>query len=127
MKKVLILDDDQSILEMMEEVLRYSNYSVLTARNSEELFKIIQQDLPDVLLVDFLLNGINGGEVCQLIKSFPATQNVPVIMVSAYANQHDFISEYGCDGTISKPFDLDELLEKVEQCLKKKHQEHHQS
>ncbi|WP_369410873.1 response regulator [Desertivirga brevis] len=120
---MLILDDDQSILEMMKEVLSYSNYSVVTTQSSEEFFHIIKRDPPDILLVDYLLNGINGGEVCQRIKSLHTTKKVPVIIVSAYASQHDFISLYGCDDTISKPFGLDELLEKVEQCFNNKHQE----
>jgi len=120
MKNVLILDDDINVLEMLREVLRYSDYSVNTSQSTAGLFHLIKQSPPDLILLDYMLNGINGGEVCRQIKSDPSTEKLPVIMISAYSNLVDFSAQYGCDDIILKPFDIDELLTKVEGCINKK-------
>lgn len=68
---------------------------------------------PHLVLIDYLLKGINGGEVCHQIKSGYETSRVPVIMISAYPRVFESLGTYGCDEFIAKPFDLYSLVEKV--------------
>ena len=114
---MLILDDDQSVLDVMEEVLNYSHYEVRTTKDSHELMSLLESYSPDIVLLDYLLNGNNGGEICHQIKSNPKTSHLPVIIVSAYPKLLESLGDYGCDAVIPKPFDLTDLLTQVENCL----------
>lgn len=116
-KRILILDDDRSVLDVMEEALSYSNYDVKTTQSSEELIGLLETYVPDIVLLDYILRGINGGEICHQIKSNPKTSALPVIIVSAYPRVLESLGDYGSDAIIPKPFDLMELLDKVENCL----------
>ncbi len=83
-KRILILDDDKAVLEALEAALEYANFDVKTARESDDIFKDIEEFNPDLVLIDYLLRGINGGELCHQIKSNSRTAQLPVILISAY-------------------------------------------
>ena len=68
---------------------------------------------PDLVILDYRVAGTNGGELCRKIKSHPKFGSVPVIIFSAYINHEADLLAYGCDAIINKPFDLTELVEKV--------------
>ncbi|WP_207425523.1 two-component system response regulator [Pedobacter sp. SYSU D00535] len=116
-KRVLILDDDAEVLDVMEEVLTYADYEVKTIESCQELFVMIANFSPDIVLVDYLLNGTTGDEVCRQIKRNSATCHLPVVIVSAYPNLLKIASTCGCNDIISKPFDLSMLLATVEACI----------
>lgn len=119
MARVLIVDDEPSILELLELALSGEGYEVLRAANGHEALE--KAYLADLVLLDGMLPGITGWEVCRLLKSRPETRFLPVIMVSAMAQQLDVERgrSAGADGYITKPFDLLEVLEKVSQALKR--------
>jgi len=113
MKRILILDDDLAILDVMEEILTYEGYSVKTFNTMDNIFTAIDNYKPDLVLIDYILTGINGGELCAQIKKNPITHTLPVIIMTAYSKVLLSLGTYGCDDFVSKPFDLDEFLHKV--------------
>jgi DNA-binding response OmpR family regulator len=113
LKRVLVLDDNQDILEVVQEALSYAKFEVKGISESDKVMPLIQDFTPDLVILDYRVAGKNGGEVCRQIKSHPEFNNIPVIIFSAYINHYDEIQAYGCDAIINKPFDLVELIEKV--------------
>lgn len=111
--KILVLDDDRYILDVLDEALTYEEFEVRTAMDIKSFYSLMADYKPHVVLIDYLLKGINGGEVCHQIKSGDETRRVPVIMMSAYPRVFESLGTYGCDEFIAKPFDLYSLVEKV--------------
>jgi CheY-like chemotaxis protein len=116
-KKILVLDDNQDILEIVHETLTYEKFEVQSTSNSDSVIPLVEQFHPDLILLDYRVAGVNGGELCAQIKSRPDLCNIPVIIFSAYINHNDELFAYGCDAIINKPFDLVELVEKVNNLL----------
>jgi len=113
LKKILVLDDNEDILEIVHEVLSYAQFEVKSISESDRCMELMEEFSPDLVLLDFRVSGANGGEICRQIKSHPKFNNVPVIIFSAYINHTAEILAYGCDAVINKPFDLFELIDKV--------------
>lgn len=111
MKKVLVIDDDKDVLDIMQEALEYSGYQVQTTEHSHDVFNLIDSFKPGLVLIDFMLDCANGGEICHEIKT--SLKQLPVVIVSAYSRVFLSLGNYGCDGLIAKPFGLDELLTTV--------------
>lgn len=112
-KRILVLDDNQDILDIVHETLTYENFEVRSTGESEEVMPLVEEFKPDLVILDYRVAGTNGGELCQQIKAHPIFGNVPVIIFSAYINRDAELLRYGCDAIINKPFDLTELVEKV--------------
>ncbi|MES2268330.1 MAG: response regulator [Bacteroidota bacterium] len=112
-KRILVLDDNQDILDIVHETLTYENFEVKSTGSSENVMPLVEQFEPDLVILDFRVAGQNGGELCRSIKAHPKFGNVPVIIFSAYINHEADLYAYGCDAIINKPFDLNELVEKV--------------
>lgn len=113
MKRVLVVDNDPAILDVMEEILGYEGFEVKTYSDTDNIFNCINSFNPDVILIDYILNGINGGELCAEIKKTPETSHLPVIIISAYSKVLLSLGNYGCDDFISKPFELDHLISRI--------------
>ncbi|RYE35736.1 MAG: response regulator [Sphingobacteriaceae bacterium] len=113
LKKVLILDNDPGILDMMDEVLRYEGFSVKTLESTDDIISTVKHHQPDVLILDYILRGINGGELCKKIKTTTDTAAIPVIIFSAYSKVLQSLSYYNCDAYVPKPFDLTEMVDLV--------------
>ncbi|TZF83692.1 response regulator [Pedobacter sp. BS3] len=110
-KRILILDDDAGTLDVLTEALYYENFEVMATNDNSRFFEIIKEYKPDLVLLDYLLNGINGGEIChQLKRNF---QSLPVIMMSAYPRVFLSLGTYGCNEFIPKPFDLFKLVDRI--------------
>ena len=118
-KRVLVIDDDPAVLAMIEEVLSYEQYNVKALNTSLGALKDIREFKPDIVLVDYLIDHINGGDICSSIKSDPALKNIPVIIISAYPKVFHSVGPYNSDAFISKPFDLSELIGTIEACIRK--------
>jgi DNA-binding response OmpR family regulator len=112
-KRILILDDNQDILEIVHETLSYENFDVRSTANGEDVLPMMAEFNPDLVILDFRVAGVNGGDLCKQIKCHPLYKDIPVIIFSAYINHDDELLSYGCDAVINKPFDLTELVEKV--------------
>jgi DNA-binding response OmpR family regulator len=113
MKKVLLLDDNDDILEVVEQVLSYENFDVKTTSKCTNIIRIAELYKPDVIILDYKLTDGNGGDICREFKAHPMFANVPVIIFSAYIHKNVDFSEYKCNAVIAKPFDLSELLQTV--------------
>ena len=112
-ESILIIDDDISILEILEGVLITDGFSVKIITKTDDIFKIIEEYKPDLVIIDYLLQGINGGEACCQIKRNENTAHIPVILMSAYSRVLMSLGTYDCDEFIEKPFDLYYLIDRI--------------
>ena len=120
-KKILIAEDEEDILELLSVIFGdLGDYEILCARDGEEALRITRVDNPDIILLDIRLPKLNGYEVCKLAKSDPTMSQTKVLMVSGMAQNSDWqkAREAGADGYIIKPFNSNELVEKVEELLR---------
>jgi DNA-binding response OmpR family regulator len=116
-KRLLILDNDEDVLEILQEVFIYEGYEVKALQYTTDIFGEIAVHQPHVIMLDYILDNINGGEICHQIKNNPSTCNLPVIIVSAYPKVIDSLGYYGCDKFIPQPFDIDALVHQVAQLI----------
>jgi DNA-binding response OmpR family regulator len=116
-KRILLVDDDNDILDVMQEALSYEGYEVNGLIGTDNIFPEIIQYRPDIIILDYLLQGINGGELCHQIKINRHTNNIPVIMISAYPRVLNSIGNYGYDAFIAKPFNLNEISDRVNKLI----------
>jgi Response regulators consisting of a CheY-like receiver domain and a winged-helix DNA-binding domain len=113
MNRILVVDDDQSILDAMEIALNLEGYEVETTTRGEETFSKIESFKPGLILMDVYLSGMDGREICKQIKDKEETKNIPVIIFSANRSMKEVFEESGANDFIGKPFNMDELYEKV--------------
>jgi DNA-binding response OmpR family regulator len=118
-KRLLVIDDDKDLLEMIKAYFEMEGYAVFTLPRVDNIFKAFSQYSPDLILLDYQLPEENGDKICQQLKSNPATFNVPVIMISGYSKAELNRDYHGWNGVVSKPFDLPVLQSVVEKFLKK--------
>jgi DNA-binding response OmpR family regulator len=116
-RRILVIDDDPAVLSMVEEVLAYEHFEVMALGNTHNAIEAIQQFGPDAVLLDYLIGHINGGDLCHLIKSSPKVNHIPVIIVSAYSNIFDSLGTFQSDAFIAKPFDMEDLLKTIDDCI----------
>ena len=114
MKKVLVVDDDHAVLEVLEETLKYENFDVKILSGTSDIFSDIDDCRPDVILMDYVLAGINGGEWSHRIKTNPLTSHIPIIMTTAYPKALNSLNQFDYDAFIEKPYDLSELISTVQ-------------
>lgn len=112
-RQILLVDDDPDIGKMMKTILEYDGYSVDVTERGESTESLIRNQQYDVLIMDMLLSGMNGAEICARIKEDQTLRKIPILMVSAHPNAKEICLSAGADDFISKPFDMDELLAKV--------------
>lgn len=113
-KKIIIADDDEAIVTVLTMMLEDAGYEVRSTANGHTA-QIVGDYLPDLLLLDIWMAGIDGRDVCKHLKSQQRTKHIPVIMVSANQNTEKIAREAGANDFIAKPFDMVELLEKIAQ------------
>lgn len=113
----MILDDDPDICTMIKLMLEYYHYTVLVA-DSQSVAKNILADNPvDLILMDMLLSGTNGTEICQGFKKNETTSLIPILMFSAHPDAQQACLDAGADDFISKPFEMIEMLAKIRLAL----------
>lgn len=117
MTKVLIIDDDPDVRTVMNLLMKKQGYEVETASRKEEVFEKLENFHPSVILLDVLLSGADGREICQEIKSNERTKNIPVMMVSAHPSAGGNYESYGADDFIQKPINSESLLEKIDRLI----------
>lgn len=113
--KILIVDDDPNILLSLEFLLRKNNYQVYIARNGMEALSAIEQELPDIVLLDVMMPDLDGYEVCEFIRKNETYAHAKVIFISARSKESDIEKGYemGADLYVVKPFSTRTLLEKI--------------
>jgi DNA-binding response OmpR family regulator len=116
-KNIMIVDDNNDILDLLKEALEEEGYAVTALSYTEDIIKSATQYQPDLVMLDFLLAGINGGEHCHHLKVNPLTSHIPIIMLSGYPRVLESLGNYGADVFIAKPFDLHHLMATVKHLL----------
>lgn len=117
MNKLLLIDDDENMLDAMESTLTYYGYQVVTSSFTDDIFALVKMHQPDLVIIDYLMTGANGGEMCSALKRNESTQALPVIIVSAYDRIIQSLGTYGSDAFVSKPFDMKHLLNVIQMTL----------
>lgn len=119
--KVLVVDDEDNIIELIRLGLRYEGFEVEVASNGEQGLMLAQRINPDLIILDVMMPGINGLEVCRRLRSNPTTTDIPVLMLTAKDDVNDRILglQTGADDYLTKPFDFYELLERIKAILRR--------
>ncbi|MBN1444017.1 MAG: response regulator, partial [Planctomycetes bacterium] len=120
-ERVLVIEDEEDIREVVEYNLAREGYDVLTCRDGERGLAIVKTRKPDLILLDLLLPGIDGIEICRRLKQDPETLSVPIIMLTAKGEESDVVLGLGlgADDYIKKPFSLRELVARVRAVLRR--------
>ena len=113
--KILVVDDEPTIVRLMEFILARQGHEMIVAVNGEEALEKIKSQHPDLVLLDIMMPRIDGYEVAQRLRADPATAKLPIIMLSAKAQDEDIRKgvEVGVDEYITKPFTPDHLVQVV--------------
>lgn len=115
MSQILIVDDEPTIVELLEEHLRSEGYDTIRAYSGEEALKVFDQVVPDLVILDLMLPGMDGYEVCRIMQGDARLNHIPVIMLTARSAVPNKVMGYerGADDYIVKPFDSEELSVRV--------------
>jgi DNA-binding response OmpR family regulator len=117
-KRLLIIDDDADILEILETYFTGEGMEVTVSEGSYDILHLIDECRPHVVILDYLLKGVNGGELCHQVKSSKKHGHIPVAIFSAYPRVLQSLGTYGCNLFIPKPFDLDVVKRHVENLIR---------
>jgi CheY-like chemotaxis protein len=115
-KRVLVVDDSEAILDVVKMALEMAGYEVSTSLTAA-CFQHMENDLPDLILLDILLSGEDGGKMCQRLKDDEKTRHVPVILLSAHAGLSETAGGCGANDFLAKPFRIIALRDIVKKYL----------
>ncbi len=118
MKKILIVDDDKDIIEPLALILESKGYSIESISKGKLVSSKIATFKPDLLLLDILMSGTDGREICKKLKSDTKTKDLFVIMMSAHPTASKDSKDAGADDFIAKPFETIDLLKMLEKYIK---------
>ena len=118
-KKIFIIEDDRSAIRLIEYVLQQAGYEVVTATDGVEGLRRATSEHPDLIILDIMLPGLDGFEVCHRMRQRSETANIPILIISAKARQDDKDTGFrvGADDYLTKPAEPAEILAKVETLL----------
>ena len=127
-KNILLVEDDPDIKELISFNLSNQGHQVFEANNGELGIEKARKNLPDLILLDLMLPGIQGLDVCRIIKADQETKDTPIIMVTAMGQEEDIVKglETGADDYITKPFSIKVLLARVSAVLRRSFEEYDQ-
>ena len=114
MKKILLVEKNQAILEVVSYVLTDAGYDVKALDTEDNIFEEIARYKPHAILLDIILPTVKGTEICNTLKQNERTRHIPVIVLSTHPEVAQIIKQICADDVLSKPFDIPELLETIE-------------
>ena len=119
MTKILVVEDEPEIRILVKAILEKAGYSVVEAEDGEAALRLVNVEEPDLVLLDVMIPGIEGWEVCRRIRENEATKRLPIIMVTVRTTKEDIQRsvECGANAHINKPFDQKELLDTIKKLL----------
>ena len=114
-KKILVVDDEVDLVETLRFPLEMEGFKVLVSYNGEDALNQARKENPDLILLDLMLPKLDGYKVCRLLKFDERYKHIPILMLTAKTQEKDKLlgKETGANEYITKPFDIDELMEKV--------------
>jgi len=124
-EKILVVDDEEDILELLKYNLSREGYQVFCTTSGEKTLTLVKTETPDLIVLDLMLPGMDGLEVARQLKDNPHTKNVPIVMLTAKGEEADIVTglELGADDYVTKPFSPRILLARVRAVLRRKGQE----
>ncbi|NOZ58108.1 MAG: response regulator [Euryarchaeota archaeon] len=119
MARIMLVDDEPEIRYITRRMLERAGHSVVEAGDGEECLRKLKEEEVDIILLDVMMPGIKGWEVCRRIKADERTRRIPVVMFTVRTSESDVeeSKKSGADAHINKPFDMKELLEVIERVL----------
>ncbi|MGD8982697.1 MAG: response regulator [Desulfobacteraceae bacterium] len=120
-ERILVVDDEEDILELVRFNLAREGYPVICTASGEESLKIVQKEHPDLIVLDLMLPGIDGLDVAKALKNDPKTRDIPIIMLTAKGEEADIVAglELGADDYVTKPFSPRILVARVRAVLRR--------
>ncbi|QEN05034.1 response regulator [Thiospirochaeta perfilievii] len=120
-EKILIIEDEKDILELIAFNLECTGYTVYKASNGEDGIEIVKNSIPDLILLDLMMPGIDGFDVCKILKQDKKTKHIPIIMLTARGEDTDIVSglEIGADDYVTKPFSPKILIARIRTVLRR--------
>lgn len=113
-KKIVIFDDDKDILTALESVLDFVDWDLVTFSSGQDAIQVISKEKPDLILMDVLLDGFDGREICRSIKENTDLRHIPIILISGQHNAEAAQQQsFGPNDFLPKPFDIGDLIDKV--------------
>ncbi|HXT36493.1 MAG TPA: response regulator [Chloroflexota bacterium] len=118
--RILVVDDEPDLVVLLEEHLTQEGFEVLTAGAGMEAISMARSEKPDLILLDVMMPGVSGFDVCNILQDFPETTDIPVIFLTAVAETKRKVMglNLGADDYITKPFDLHELTARVQAAMR---------
>ncbi len=117
-KKILIVDDDIDILEVVQIILEDHGYIVSALSKGEKVDELVKSFNPDLILLDIWLSGIDGQDIAKRLKSNDSTKHIPIVMVSAVSKSDKIAEKAGVEDFLAKPFDMHDLIRVVAQHIR---------
>jgi len=118
-KRILLVDDHQTVFSLLEAIVRIKGYKLIYAESGQKGIVMARQELPDLVLLDVMMPDIDGFKVCQYLKENPETKDIPVMFLTARGAEGDLETgrKAGADGFMTKPFQTIEVLKQIEKLL----------
>jgi len=118
-ERILVVDDDQDIVEMLADILELEGFHTISAFNGEEALEKTKAEKPDLILLDIMMPDIDGFEVCEKLKDDSETKDIPVVMVTAKKDTGSYLDAItvAADGYITKPFEVREIMKEIRKWL----------
>lgn len=118
-RRILVVDDEVSFLDIMNVILPRAGFEIITSGHGTEGLKLFYETRPDLALLDDMLPGMSGGDICLTIKNDPAVRNIPVVLYSAGPRVRDgaFIQHIGANAVLYKPFKPADVVMTITNCL----------
>jgi two-component system phosphate regulon response regulator PhoB len=118
---ILVIEDEKDIRELIEHHLRREGYTVVSVATGEAGLEAVERQRPALVLLDLMLPGLDGFEVCKHLKNSEATRDIPIVMLTARSEETDIVSglELGADDYVRKPFSMKELIARIRARLRR--------
>lgn len=115
---VLVIEDDQDLCFLMETMLKFAGFTTASCNTPLSIDDKLRSAAPKAILMDMLLSGVDGKDICRMIKASPETKDKKIVMTSAHPDAEILCKEAGADDFLAKPFEMDDLIKKVTDILK---------
>lgn len=118
-KKIMLIDDDPGIGEVVKIIMEDNGYIFIAADidSQEKAVKLVEEQQPDLVLLDLWMPGVDGGELCGQLKINPKTKKIPIVLLSASINTQKIAEKSKADAFLAKPFEMDELVAMVQKMV----------